>query len=184
MLPAQTVVVTYAAMAIERMLAVKDRTPGQRPTLRLQKESLTPFLESLFTGLFAVREREKGGGQEPAVPAAPAERDARKQGGGQRLFGCRHRCLIVFILAVGLTRRLFFVSPPPLRAVVFLCVGDGPGRRERPSHEGGHAGAQLRAGEGPAHNQGPCIVAWRGVLADGGGGGTAVMAVGGRRRRW
>lgn len=53
-LNAQTVVVTYAAMAIERMLAVKDRTVGQRPTLRLQKESLAPFLESLFTGLFAV----------------------------------------------------------------------------------------------------------------------------------
>eukprot|EP00903_Cladosiphon_okamuranus_P009495 g9047.t1 len=53
-----TVVVTYAAMAIERMLAVKDRTPGQRPTLRLQKESLTPFLESLFTGLFAVMDQE------------------------------------------------------------------------------------------------------------------------------
>lgn len=50
----QTVVVTYAAMAIERILAVKDKAPGQRPTLRLQKESLVPFLESLFTGLFAV----------------------------------------------------------------------------------------------------------------------------------
>ncbi|CAM9833425.1 unnamed protein product, partial [Ectocarpus sp. 12 AP-2014] len=45
-----TVVLTYAAMTIERMLAVKDKVPGQRPTLRLPKESLTPFLESLFTG--------------------------------------------------------------------------------------------------------------------------------------
>lgn len=52
----KTVVVTYAAMAIERMLAIKDRTPGQRPALRLQKESLAPFLESLFTGLFTVSE--------------------------------------------------------------------------------------------------------------------------------
>lgn len=52
----QTVVVTYAAMAIERILAVKDRVPGQRSTLRLKKEQLVPFLESLFTGLFAVRE--------------------------------------------------------------------------------------------------------------------------------
>lgn len=51
----QTVVVTYAAMAIERILAVKDRPPGQRPTLRLQKDRLVPFLEGLFRGLFAVR---------------------------------------------------------------------------------------------------------------------------------
>ncbi|CAM9702124.1 unnamed protein product, partial [Ectocarpus sp. 13 AM-2016] len=53
-----TVVLTYAAMTIERMLAVKDKVPGQRPTLRLPKESLTPFLESLFTGLFAVMDQE------------------------------------------------------------------------------------------------------------------------------
>ncbi|CAN0047642.1 unnamed protein product [Ascophyllum nodosum] len=53
-----TVVVTYAAMAIERILAIKDRTPGQRPTLRLQKESLVPFLEDLFKGLFAVLDEE------------------------------------------------------------------------------------------------------------------------------
>lgn len=51
----QSVVVTYAAMAIERILAVKDRVPGQRPTPRLPKESLVPFLEKLFTGLFTVR---------------------------------------------------------------------------------------------------------------------------------
>eukprot|EP00904_Undaria_pinnatifida_P010098 jgi/Undpi1/6218/HiC_scaffold_20.g08702.m1 len=53
-----TVVVTYAAMAIERILAVKDKPPGQRPTLRLQKDRLVPFLEGLFRGLFAVMDRE------------------------------------------------------------------------------------------------------------------------------
>lgn len=55
MVLSQTVVVTYAAMAIERILAVKDRVPGQRATLRLKKEQLVPYLERLFTGLFAVR---------------------------------------------------------------------------------------------------------------------------------
>lgn len=46
---------TYSAIAIERILSIKDRVPGQRPTLRLSKELLVPFLEELFTGLFAVR---------------------------------------------------------------------------------------------------------------------------------
>lgn len=50
----QAVVVTYAAMSIERILALKERIPGQRPTLKLQKDILTPHYESLFTALFAV----------------------------------------------------------------------------------------------------------------------------------
>lgn len=53
--------------------------------------------------------------------------------------------------------------------MLFVCnvnSGDGPGGRERPPHEGGHAGAQLGAGEGPAHHTGQSV---RAVASLGGG---------------
>lgn len=40
-------------------------------------------------------------------------------------------------------------------------VGDGPGGGERPPHEGGHAGAQLCAGEGLADHPGDSDVIMR-----------------------
>ncbi|CAM9594681.1 unnamed protein product, partial [Phaeothamnion confervicola] len=49
---AQVVVQTYAAMAVERILLVKDKPPGQRPTPRFGKERLQQFLGPLFDSLF------------------------------------------------------------------------------------------------------------------------------------
>lgn len=51
----QVVIQTYAAMCIERFLAVKDRdaATGTMAT-RITKDQLLPYLQPLFTGLFAV----------------------------------------------------------------------------------------------------------------------------------
>lgn len=52
------VVATYAAVVLERILVLKMPTtagaPKQKPIFRFGKDELVPFLESLFTGLFAV----------------------------------------------------------------------------------------------------------------------------------
>eukprot|EP00624_Nannochloropsis_granulata_P000776 evm.model.NODE_13239_length_6809_cov_22.316198.1 len=67
------VVQTYAAHCLERLLNVKDRTVvggggggggGGLWVRRLGKESLRPFLNGLFTGLFGVVDRGGGDGQE------------------------------------------------------------------------------------------------------------------------
>jgi exportin-2 (importin alpha re-exporter) len=53
------VIQTYAAMCIERFLTVKDRDPVTGVTThRITKETLAPFYQSLFSGLFAVLENK------------------------------------------------------------------------------------------------------------------------------
>ncbi|CAM9270853.1 unnamed protein product [Discosporangium mesarthrocarpum] len=54
-----TVVKTYAVMAVERFLVVKDRKAGQRPVNRFGKDQLTPFLEPLFTAIFKAMDEEE-----------------------------------------------------------------------------------------------------------------------------
>ena len=51
------VILTYAAMCIERFLTVRDRDPVTGVVVhRITKETLAPHYQSLFTGLFAVLE--------------------------------------------------------------------------------------------------------------------------------
>ena len=53
------VIQTYAAMCIERFLTVKDRDPTTGVTTnRITKETLAPFYQTLFSGLFAVLENK------------------------------------------------------------------------------------------------------------------------------
>lgn len=54
------VIQTYAAMCIERFLTIKDRDLSGKATIcRITKDSLTPFYQSLFTGLFSVLENRE-----------------------------------------------------------------------------------------------------------------------------
>jgi exportin-2 (importin alpha re-exporter) len=48
------VVQSYAAYFLERVLTVKDRTPGQRPTPRFGRADLQPMLDPLFQSLFVI----------------------------------------------------------------------------------------------------------------------------------
>jgi len=53
------VVQTYAAMCLERFLTVKDQVSTGGQVVRLNKSSLTPHLNALFTGLFSVLENDE-----------------------------------------------------------------------------------------------------------------------------
>ena len=53
------VVHTYAAYAIEKILTVKTDAPGGTPKLKFGAAELKPFLEPLFTSLFAIIDNEQ-----------------------------------------------------------------------------------------------------------------------------